>query len=809
TSQLSIALVNWLITLATRPHYLPRMDFSTGIPPESSTLVVVPTMLLTEQNIESLCDALEVRFLANRDQYLRFCLLTDFSDAASETTDTDDALLRQAQQGIRALNAKYAGEPSEESPDDKFLLLHRPRRWNAQEKIWMGYERKRGKLGDLNAYLRDPTNNPFSCIVGDTTGLSTVKYVITLDTDTRLERDSARQFVGAMSHPLNRAVYDEGQRRVTQGYGILQPRVSTSLPARNASHYGLLFGGEPGIDPYTRTVSDVYQDVFGEGSFVGKGIYDVDAFEQALANRFPENHILSHDLLEGCYARCGLISDVQLHEEYPVRYSADVKRRHRWIRGDWQLAAWLFPRVPVAAIAQSNKRWEKNPLSTLSRWKLLDNLRRSVVPTALTSLFLLGWIILPSGWLWTTTVLSILFLPPLLASLIDLLRKPENVLLRQHIIATARYARQRFAQALLSLTFLPYETFYSLDAVVRTLWRQLISHKNLLEWNPSHAEHADRTTLDASYRRMWASPFIAIASIIVLAATSPHALWSTAAPILVLWLLAPAIAWWISQPLPRDEVRLTGEQTLFLHRLSRKIWAFFENYVGPDDNWLPPDNVQIEPISLVAHRTSPTNIGLALLATLAAHDFGYITGGQLIERCANTLRTMDALERHQGHFYNWYDTQHLNPLLPMYISTVDSGNLAGHLMTLRPGLLALLDQPIIARRLFDGIHDTLDVLTERVSDAARGKLNEFRIYLADACKSPPATISAALQCLHQLAQLAGTLADHPELAEHTDPITNRWVQALNRQCTDAYNDLKHLAPWGDTLHSPDWDAETL
>lgn len=807
TSQLAIALVNWLITLFTKPHYLPRMDFSAGIPSESSTLVVVPTMLLSERNIESLCDALEVRFLANRDENLRFCLLTDFADAATETTDADAALLRQARENISALNEKYGGEPSEAGRNDKFLLLHRPRRWNAQEKIWMGHERKRGKLADLNAYLRDPSNNAFSCVVGNTAGLTAVKYVITLDTDTRLERDSARQFVGAISHPLNRAVYDERQQRVTQGYGILQPRVSTSLPSRNASRYGLLFGGEPGIDPYTRTVSDVYQDVFGEGSFVGKGIYDVDAFERALANRLPENRILSHDLLEGCYARCGLISDVQLHEEYPVRYSADVKRRHRWIRGDWQLAAWLLPRVPVADT--SHGRRQKNPLSTLSRWKLLDNLRRSAVPTALTALLLLGWSILPSEWLWTTTVLSIFFLPPLLACLIDLLRKPDNVLLRQHVIATARHTRQRFAQALLSLIFLPYETLYSLDAIIRTLWRQLISHKNLLEWNPSHAERAGQNTLEACYRRMWASPFIAIASAIVLAVLRPEALVSVAAPVLLLWLLAPAVAWWVSQPLPHDDTHLTSEQTLFLHRLSRKTWAFFEQYVGPDDNWLPPDNVQVEPIALVAHRTSPTNIGLALLATLAAYDFGYIVAGQLIERCANTLRTMDSLERHQGHFYNWYDTQHLTPLLPMYISTVDSGNLAGHLMTLRPGLLALLDAPIIAPRLFEGIHDTLDVLIEGVPDSARGELNEFRIYLSDARKSPPTTLSAAWQCLRQLTQLAEAFANNPEHSSQADPITGRWIQALGGQCLDACNELRHLAPWCETLLPSDWDPETL
>ena len=387
-SQLAVALVNWLATLLATPHLLPRMDFSGGIPPESRTLVVIPTMLTSAQNIEDLVEALEVRFLANRDENLHFGLLTDFRDAHEETLPEDEPLLRLARQRIEELNEKYRG-----AKGDTFFLFHRPRRWNPQERIWMGYERKRGKLADLNSLLRGGSRDRFSLVVGETAVLSNVKYVITLDTDTQLPRDSAWQFVGAMAHPLNRARYDEDKQRVCEGYGILQPRVAVSLPGTNRSRYARLCGSEPGIDPYTRAVSDVYQDLFGEGSFIGKGIYDVDAFERALKGRFPENRILSHDLLEGCYARAGLLSDVQLYEEYPSRYSADVSRRHRWIRGDWQIARWLLPRVPGP-----DGRRQKNPLSGLSRWKIFDNLRRSLVPAALTLLLLLGWTVLsPPG----------------------------------------------------------------------------------------------------------------------------------------------------------------------------------------------------------------------------------------------------------------------------------------------------------------------------------------------------------------------------------------------------------------------------
>ncbi|MEK7741690.1 MAG: cyclic beta 1-2 glucan synthetase, partial [Nitrospirota bacterium] len=456
--------------------------------------------------------------------------------------------------------------------------------------------------------------------------------VITLDTDTQLPRDSAWQLVGAMAHPLNRARYDEGKQRVVAGYGILQPRVSVSLPGTNRSRYARMCGSEPGIDPYTRVVSDVYQDLFREGSFIGKGIYDVDAFEQALGGRFPENRILSHDLIEGCYARAGLLSDVQLYEEYPSRYSADAGRRHRWIRGDWQLVRWLLPRVPGL-----DARFQKNPLSLLSQWKILDNLRRSLVSPALTLLLLLGWTALPSAWFWTLSVIGIILIPSLIVSILDLLQKPGDVLLGQHLAASVRSTRRRFAQAVFSLICLPYEAFYSLDAIVRTTWRMLVTHKRLLEWNPSgDPEHNGRNNqegLVSSCRTMWIAPVIAIATVIYLALSGPAAL-AMAVPILGLWFFSPVIAWWISRPLARRGARLSDDQTIFLRKLSRKTWAFFETFVDPEDNWLPPDNYQEYPVARVAHRTSPTNMGLALLANLSAHDFGYISTGQLIKRTA-------------------------------------------------------------------------------------------------------------------------------------------------------------------------------
>jgi len=828
-SQLAVALVNWAATLLVTPTALPKIDFCAGIPPQSRTLVVIPTMLSSAQGVENLAEALEVRFLANRDERLHFALLTDFPDAREEFLSEDEPLVQLARTRIEELNAKYR-DGEDQSWDDIFFLFHRPRRWNPQEKIWMGYERKRGKLADLNALLRGGSGDAFSLVVGDTAVLTSVKYVITLDTDTQLPRDAARQFVGAMAHPLNRPVYDEAKRRVVAGYGILQPRVAISLPGSNRSHFARLYGGDSGIDPYTRVVSDVYQDVFGEGSFIGKGIYDVDAFEQALGGRFPENLILSHDLLEGCYARAGLLSDVDLYEDYPARYAADVARRYRWIRGDWQLAGWLLRRVPGSSERAPGDAGQgcpvtrrKNPLSALSQWKLFDNLRRSLVPAALFLLLLLGWTLLSSAWFWSLVVLGILLIPSLCALSLELIRKPDEVLVRQHLAAVAQTAWRRFTQTVFELACLPYEAFFSLDAIVRTAGRMLFTRQRLLEWNPSSEadlESGRKTAgrgngefheLAASFGSMWVAPAVAGAAVIHLLASRPAVL-GVAAPMLLLWLASPLIAWWISRPLVRRKATLSAEQMLFLRALSRRIWAFFEHVVGADDHWLPPDNLQEYRIATVAHRTSPTNIGLALLANLSAYDFGYIPAGQLLRRTTNTLGTMDRLERYRGHFYNWYDTQTLQPLHPLYVSTVDSGNLAGHLLTLRAGLLALADERIVvSARLFGGLRDTFGILEQAVLEdgvhdlVVAASIAEFHNGLEAAASAPAGTLATLRSTLAPLARVAGAIAlrvagrvevsDAARPArgwEETELTTNEareWAQALDRQCREAVDEL--------------------
>ncbi len=815
-SHLGVALTNWLATLLVTPHALPRMDFAAGIPPCWRTLVVVPTMLTSAEDVDDLIEALEVRFLANRDQSLHFGLLTDLLDAPCETLPEDGALVQHARTGVEALNRKYA-HPGGAAAGDVFFLFHRSRRWNPQEGVWMGYERKRGKLTELNALLRGGASAAgvgFALVVGNTASLAAVKFVLTLDTDTQLPRDTARQLVGAMAHPLNRPRYDEAACRVVDGYGILQPSVEVSLPGANRSRYARLFGGEAGIDPYTHAVSDVYQDVFGEGSFIGKGIYDVDAFEQAVGGRFPENRILSHDLLEGCYARAGRLSEVQLYEDYPATYCADVSRRHRWIRGDWQLAGWLWRQAPclrAGGHAGPGARLERNPLSALSQWKLLDNLRRGLVPAALVLLLLSGWTVLSPAGPWTLSVIGLLLLPALCTLAVELLRKAEEVRLRQHLATVAHSAARRFAQLGFELACLPYEAFFSLDAIVRTLWRMGVTHRRLLEWNPSReAERTlagrGRSDLGAFVRTMWVAPVVAAGGAMLVALANPAGV-GVAAPVLLLWLAAPALAWWISRPLAHRAPRLTAEQRLFLRGLSRRTWAFFDTFVGPEDHWLPPDNFQEYRTALVAHRTSPTNIGLALLANLAAYDFGYLSAGRLAERTANTLRTMGTLERHRGHFYNWYDTQTLLPLLPRYISTVDSGNLAGHLLTLRAGLLALGNDPIVPVRLADGLSDTFAIVagTDGIAAAA---LAAFRRELAAVAAAPVGSLATLRLSLLRLASAAAELvplAAGKHLvrdANVPDSEAHDWAQALVRQCREALDEVDFLAPWLALLADP-------
>ena len=790
SSQLAIGLIHWAATLLVSPVILPRLDFSGGIPSEHKTAIAVPVLLTDPDEIDGLLESMEIRFLANRDPSLAFVLVSDFRDAPRETMEGDGALLARAVDGIHALNGKYA------SPDGPFFLFHRGRRLNAREGVWMGWERKRGKLEEFNAAIRGEPSR-FDTVVGDPTRLRDVKYVIVLDSDTELPRDAAHQLVGTMAHWLNRPLYDEARGRVIRGYSILQPRVAITMTSSGRSLFARLFAGEPGIDPYTRAVSDVYQDLFMEGSFIGKGIYDVDAFRRALAGRLPENRILSHDLLEGAHGRSGLVSDVTLFEDQPPTYAADVSRRHRWIRGDWQITAWLGWLVP-----SGQGRWLRNPISLLSRWKIFDNLRRSLVPIALLVFLVGSWWTPGSAWVGTAAVMAILLLPGLLAAAAALTRRPTELSYERHVGDIARTLGRQLLQETFSVVCLPYEAYVSATAILRTGARVLLTKRRLLEWRTARDAQRARSGFAGTYAAMWIAPATALG--IACALELGHRGLLPAIAIAPLWALAPGLAWWMSLPIVAHRPMLDAEDRRLLRTLARRTWRFFETFVGADDNHLPPDNYQEEPPRGPAHRTSPTNIGLALTANLAAYDFGYLSAGEVIARTELTLASMDKLQRFRGHFYNWYDTQSLAPLRPMYVSTVDSGNLAGHLITLGGGLSELVDDPIYRLETFDGVRDALDVTSDLLGASLTGRAGESTgaeelARLRGRLSPPPRTLSGCRRVIELLIDDCKRLEEAVKRAASEDRELAWWLAALGGQCRRAREELDQMAPWAALL----------
>ncbi len=688
-ADIAVNVMNQLVTAFLPPRLLPKLDLNVrgGIPPEFRTAVVVPTLFGSVAAVREALEHLEVQYLANREAHLHFALLSDFTDAPTETVEGDDAILATAVAGVQALNQRYAPETG-----DAFYLLHRPRRWNPQQGAWMGWERKRGKLAEFNRFVRGKGEGAFSEVVGDPVPLQQVRYVITLDADTVLPPDAAALLVGALAHPLNRAVYDAGRGRVARGYGILQPRVGVTLPSAHRSRFASIHSGHPGVDPYTTAVSDVYQDLYGEGSFTGKGIYDVDAFEQATHGRFPENTLLSHDLIEGNYARAGLATDIKVYDDYPARYLTFARRKHRWIRGDWQLLGWLTPRVP------GPDGPERNRLSLLSRWKILDNLRRSTVEVAQLALFAAGWTVLPGDPMrWTLLGLGAVAAPWIVAMLLAVLRPPLDKSWRAYYRAVAGDAATSVLQVALAVTFLPHQAWISLDAIARTLWRLFVSRRNLLEWQ---AAAQTEQSLAGSAREAWRlmAPGILLAAGILLGAAAlallrPPAgvdaarrlgqVLGASVPILLAWLAAPSVAWALGRRPRRQDRPLPAELRSSALRLAELHWRYFGRFVTAETHWLAPDNFQDDPAPVLAMRTSPTNIGLQLLATVSAFDLGFLPAPALVERLEGAFRSLERMERFKGHFYNWYDLRDLRVLDPPYVSTVDSGNLAGHLLALR------------------------------------------------------------------------------------------------------------------------------
>jgi cyclic beta-1,2-glucan synthetase len=719
------SLTNWMVTLWVHPRILPKLYFKEEIPAGFKTLVVIPALITGREDVESLANQLEMHYLRNPEPRLLYALLTDFRDADSETLPDDEGLLECAETAIGSLNQRYtrSSPPSPETDTQPiFYLLHRKRLWNPAEGKWMGWERKRGKLHEMNLLLRGSKDLSFSKVTGGAPGreaLKSVRFVITLDADTVLPRGAARRLVGTLAHPLNRAEFNGMTGQVTSGYTVLQPRMEIHPRSTNYSWFTRIFAGDTGLDLYTRAVSDAYQDLFGEGSYVGKGIYDVDAFERSVVQHIPENAVLSHDLLEGLMGRAGLVTDITMIEDYPQNYLVQVMRQRRWIRGDWQLLPWLL-----------NPRKFRKTFSVIDRWKMADNLLRSILVPALILIFSAGMLVLPDlAGVWLATVYIFLGIP----LITSMSRSVMQTMGGEHITAAFSSAGSNLMRWVLALAFLPYEAYVNLDAVFTTLYRLVISHRYLLQWTTAAQStkiFGPRVHRNASWQKMSISVLFSlilatgIQLIHLFSATGIAPALVYAAPILVLWLFAPILIWWISRPILLRRTPLTEEQEVILRQLVRRTWGFFERFVGPEDHWLPPDHYQEAPVGIIAHHTSPSNIGLLLTSTLAAYDFGYLDQLGLVTRLSTTMDALGLLERFRGHFLNWYDTLTLQPLQPRYVSTVDSGNLAASLIVTAQACKSISEDPIFRWGLWQGYLDTLSNLTETLTGMRKAEFDQ-------------------------------------------------------------------------------------
>jgi cyclic beta-1,2-glucan synthetase len=787
-TEVATALVNRAITSSFGAAILPGLELTAGVPQSLRTLVAVPTLLTSEADLLEQVGRLEVHHLAGAGGDLTFALLSDGVDADQEVMEGDAHLLAVAAEAIGQLNRRYGPGPG----GSRFLLLHRCRVFNVGENKWMGWERKRGKLHELNRLLRGATDTTFMSIAGHAPHVpADVRYVITLDADTRLPRDAALRLIGKMAHPLNRPKFSDVEQRVIDGYAILQPRITPSLPVgREGSFYQRVFSSPGGIDPYAAAVSDVYQDLFGEGSYTGKGIYDVDAFEAALSGRVPENALLSHDLFEGVFARAGLASDIELIEEFPSRYDVAVKRQHRWTRGDWQLIPWVF-----------GHRTGSQAVPSLGRLKMLDNLRRSLLaPFTLMALGLCWQLPMPSALNGVLLVVATIAIPAFLPTCFSVLPHRAGIRLRNHIGMLAGDLQLAATQSLLLVVFLADHAWRMGDAIVRTLVRLVATRRHLLEWTTAaRSMAAPRLDLRGFYRQMAVGTSLGLVMAAGAVASAPSS-WPLVMSFALLWLTAPAIALRASRsPVVTPRLAVSDPDARDLRLIARRTWRFFETFVTPSDNMLPPDNFQEDPEPAVAHRTSPTNMGLYLLSAIAARDFGWAGTTETVERLEATFRSMQKLPRFKGHFFNWYGTHNLHALEPAYVSSVDSGNLAGHLIVLANSCEEWVDASLAPDARL-GMTDNVRLARESIAALSAGGGGRGRQLVSileeiEAHLSGVQTIETLSPILKRLTDKAASAAQDllPITWDDGAPDLVFWIEALRKTVAEHTRDRLQIA----------------
>ncbi|MCX7711489.1 MAG: DUF3131 domain-containing protein, partial [Clostridia bacterium] len=700
-SEIAVNVVNWVVCNVKKPALFPKLELKEGIPEDLRTMIVIPALLPDEKRVKELLENLETHYLANKEDNLYFALLGDFKDSMDASLPEDKKIVDAGLAGIKELNARYPGKDH-----DRFYYFHRERKLNASHKKWMGWERKRGALLEFNDLLLGSRNTSFKYFSAFLPPAAEIKYVITLDADTVLPIAMARKMIGTIAHPLHRAVIDKKKGIVAEGYGLIQPRISFDVESANKSLFSRIFTGQEGLDPYASAVSDIYQDLFCEGIFTGKGIYDLKVFQNVLKNAIPENSVLSHDLLEGSYIRVGLATDLELVDSYPSRYNSYAARLHRWVRGDWQLLPWLRSKV-----RDRKGNLVKNPLTLISKWKIFDNLRRSLLSLSLMLLIALGLSILPgSSILWLTLAVLTLVFPLITASFSCLL---SGHLLKSRIkrhIPVISGLKAAALQVVLTFIFLPYQAYLLTHAAIVSLVRVLISRKNMLEWvTAADVEKGQKNSLKSFWMKMRIAAVEAGIIVILAFVFRPTALGSSLF-LFIIWGASPWVAYRVSKVYEAVPYRPTDENLEELRLIARKTWRYFEEFANFRNHYLAPDNYQEDPPRGVAHRTSPTNIGLGMLAVLSARDLGYLGIQEMTELLSKTMATIDQMEKWNGHLYNWYDTRTLEPLRPRYISTVDSGNFVCYLETLSQGLKDYLNQPLVDTRFIDGMKDTFTLM---------------------------------------------------------------------------------------------------
>ncbi len=786
-SGVATALVNRGITWSSVATTLPGLELTAGVPQALRTLVVVPTLLTSEADLLEEVERLEIHHLSGAGGDLSFALLSDGVDADQEVLEGDAHLLAVAAEMIERLNRRYGPGPG----GGRFFFLHRHRVFNAGENKWMGWERKRGKLHELNRLLRGATDTTFMSLAGRAPHVpADVRYVITLDADTRLPRDTALRLVGKMAHPLNRPRLSDVEQRIIDGYAILQPRVTPSLPVgREGSFYQRAFSSPGGIDPYAAAISDVYQDLFGEGSYTGKGIYDVDAFEAALDDRIPQNCLLSHDLFEGIFARAGLASDIEVVEEFPSRYDVAGKRQHRWTRGDWQLIPWLLGRSTGHRAVPS-----------LGRFKMLDNLTRSLGPPFTLTAFGMCWVLpMPAGLVGASLVLGAIAIPAFLPACSSVLPRRTGIRLGHHVRTLIADLQLAATQSLLSLAFLADHAWRMGDAILRTLVRLYVTRRHLLEWTTAAQSNVSpRLDLRGFYRQMAGGTSLGLGMAAGAVAVAPSS-WPLVLPFALLWLAAPAIALRASRaPVVAPRFAVSDPDARDLRLIARRTWRFFETFVTPSDNMLPPDNFQEDPNPVVAHRTSPTNIGLYLLSAVAARDFGWAGTTETVDRLEAAFRSMLKLPRFKGHFFNWYETRNLRALDPTYVSTVDSGNLAGHLIVLANACEEWRDAPI-GPRARCGMMDNVRLAREAIdavpsTNGARVQQLASFLEQIETELSGAQSIEMLSPTLKQQTEKAATAARDllPATGDESAPELVFWIEALRRALAEHDRDQRLL-----------------